>query len=153
MPPATLAASFWPIADANESKTSVGVLRETLYVRSFAPWQWFGGPDPLPGPIVNGVPIFCIVDCFNGNDRTFTTSTAPSVTSKITGIGALLTTLCAAYLGIVALGSAHLLEQYHDRNIRLMVFLTVLCPVLAGICDVALVIDAMKWKHSSSRQT
>ena len=48
---------------------------ETLYVRSFAPWDWFGAEPPI-----------CLYNCFRGNNRSFTTSRDKSVTSKVTGI-------------------------------------------------------------------
>ena len=48
---------------------------ETLYVRSFAPWDWFGAEPPI-----------CANNCFRGNNRSFTTSRDKSVTSKVTGI-------------------------------------------------------------------
>jgi hypothetical protein len=47
-------------------------------VRSFAPWELFGF-DPLRVPP-------CVADCFLGNNRSFSTSTDPVVTSKINGI-------------------------------------------------------------------
>jgi hypothetical protein len=75
--PVQVAASFWPVKGANVSANSAGGIIETLYVRSFAPWEWFG-PEVEPFP--------CAFDCFLGNDRSFTTSTDPSVTSKVTGI-------------------------------------------------------------------
>jgi hypothetical protein len=45
---------------------------ETLYVRSFAPWEWFGAEPPI-----------CFHDCFTGNYRTFTTVHDGSATSKV----------------------------------------------------------------------
>ena len=74
--PPVLAPSFWPYAGANPSENSVALLRETLYLRSFAPWPWFG-PDPIH---------FCISDCFKGDNRSFSTSTESSVTSRVNGI-------------------------------------------------------------------
>src|SRR5271166_3581791 len=49
--------------------------QETLYVRSFAPWDWFGSEPPI-----------CAYNCFRGNSRSFTTSRDKGVTSKVTGI-------------------------------------------------------------------
>ena len=49
--------------------------QETLYVRSFAPWDWFGAEPPI-----------CFYNCFRGNNRSFTTSRDKGVTSKATGI-------------------------------------------------------------------
>lgn len=51
---------------------------QNLYVRVFAPWYAFG-PDPLAEPLP------CPVDCFLGDNRTFTTSLGEGVTSRISG--------------------------------------------------------------------
>jgi len=48
---------------------------ETLFMRSFAPWDWFGAEPPI-----------CFSNCYKGNNRSFTTSRDPSVTSKVTGV-------------------------------------------------------------------
>jgi hypothetical protein len=71
-----LASSFWPIAGANASGNSVAALRETLYVRSFAPWPWFG-TDPFTFPP-------CATDCFRGDNRSFSTDT--TATARVTAI-------------------------------------------------------------------
>ena len=46
--------------------------QETLFMRSFAPWDWFGSEWPL-----------CFYNCYKGNNRSFSTSRDPSVTSKV----------------------------------------------------------------------
>jgi len=84
--PPDVATSFWPGGDANSppganasgTKTAYQSVKETLYVRSFAPFQWFG-PDPLHVPP-------CLLNCFMGDNRSFTTSLSPTVTSRITGV-------------------------------------------------------------------
>jgi hypothetical protein len=48
-PPVQPTGSFDPFIGANPSANNTAVIKETLYVRSFAPWQWFG-PDPLHVP-------------------------------------------------------------------------------------------------------
>jgi hypothetical protein len=59
------------------------VIPETLYVRSFAPWPFFGIEAPWQP---------CLSYCFQGDNRSFTTnrssttSPAPRTTSRITGI-------------------------------------------------------------------
>jgi hypothetical protein len=77
-PPVQPTGSFDPFIGNNPSANGTAVIKETLYVRSFAPWQWFG-PDPLHLPP-------CFVYCFKGDDRSFTTSVSPTVTSRINGI-------------------------------------------------------------------
>jgi hypothetical protein len=71
-PPIQPAGSFWPFVTANVSANSTAGLKETLYIRSFAPWLWFGIEPP---------PFLCSNNCFRGDDRSFTTSL--SVTSRI----------------------------------------------------------------------
>jgi hypothetical protein len=68
------AGSFWPFQSANVSANSTAGLKETLYVRSFAPWLWFG-IEPYPFP--------CAYNCFRGDNRSFTTSL--SATSRVIG--------------------------------------------------------------------
>jgi hypothetical protein len=75
-PVLNITPSFWPFIGANESGNRVALLRETLYLRSFAPWPLFG-PDPVH---------LCFTDCFKGDNRSFSTSTDSSVTSRINGI-------------------------------------------------------------------
>jgi hypothetical protein len=80
--PPDVATSFWPGgnaqsppgANASGTSTAYQSIVETLYVRSFAPWQWFGIEPP---------PYACADNCFHGDDRSFTTSL--SVTSRISG--------------------------------------------------------------------
>jgi len=83
MPP-DVAMSFWPGgnaqsppgANASGTPTAYQSVVETLYVRSFAPWMWFGiEPEPPP--------YLCAYDCFLGDNRSFTTSL--NVTSRISG--------------------------------------------------------------------
>jgi hypothetical protein len=83
-----VATTFWPVSGANSSgnNTASQSIVETLYVRSFAPWQWFG-IEPLPIP--------CSNNCFLGDDRSFTTSL--NVTSRITGIIKFLPPSMAVY--------------------------------------------------------
>ncbi|MGH9735315.1 MAG: hypothetical protein ACRD8A_12090 [Candidatus Acidiferrales bacterium] len=50
----------------------------------------------------------------------------------------------AAYLGVMALGATGLLKRYHDLNILLMFSLSALSLILAGACDVMLIVDAIK---------
>jgi uncharacterized protein YjdB len=69
-----IAESFWALSGANPSGTATATIQESMYVRSFAPWEWFG-VEPLPP---------CSNNCFLGDDRSFTTSL--TVTSRITGI-------------------------------------------------------------------
>ena len=58
---------------------------QNLYVRVFAPWPAFG-PDPFADipPFEPGL-VPCLVDCFRGDNRTFTTSIGEGVTSRING--------------------------------------------------------------------
>ena len=79
------AGSFWPSLGANVSANSTAVIEQTLYVRNFAPWSAFG-PDPYAFtdgfiPVTNP----CLIDCFVGDNRDFTTSTGEGVTSRING--------------------------------------------------------------------
>lgn len=78
--PTDNATSFWAQSGANPSVNSTASqnIVQNLYVRVFAPWYAFG-PDPL------AIPIPCPVDCFLGDNRTFTTSLGEGVTSRISG--------------------------------------------------------------------
>ncbi len=69
------AQTFWAQLHANASAGSTATIQETMYLRSFAPWQWFGA-EPYPIP--------CSNDCFRGDDRTFSTSL--TATARVTGI-------------------------------------------------------------------
>jgi len=74
--PLNTAASFWALSGANPSGSSTAAIQEeSIYVRSFAPWEFFGAEGLYP---------LCSNNCFLGDDRSFTTSSA--VTARITGI-------------------------------------------------------------------
>jgi hypothetical protein len=81
------AGSFSPFQGANASANSTAGILETLYVRIFAPWKTFG-PDPFAytngyAPVVNP----CILDCFLGDNRNFTTAVNKGVvTARINGV-------------------------------------------------------------------
>jgi len=75
-----LTESFWASKDANPSATLVAGIRELVYMRSFAPWPWFG-PEVVPDRR-----YLCSADCFAGDNRSFTTATYSGTTSRITGI-------------------------------------------------------------------
>jgi len=81
--PVNMALNFWPMDLANNSLNSTAFKStvETLYLRSFAPWQMFG-PEFSPKPFSTN--YICFADCFYGDNRSFSTSTDPSVTSRIT---------------------------------------------------------------------
>ena len=72
--PINPAGSFWPFQLANASANAAAGLVETVYVRSFAPWLWFG-PEPQ---------LLCAYNCFRGDNRSFSTSL--DVTSRISGV-------------------------------------------------------------------
>ena len=73
--PVEIAQSFWPLSAANPSRNSAARIQESMYIRSFAPWQWFGiEPYPIP----------CSNNCFLGDDRSF--STGVTATARVTGI-------------------------------------------------------------------
>jgi len=77
----TFAESVWWQAAVFGSRKAEPDPIETLYVRSFAPWQWFGPEiDPTQYPYI------CYQDCFAGDSRSFSTLTSPLVTSRITAI-------------------------------------------------------------------
>lgn len=109
-PSANVANTFWAFGDApaaqkqgkntgaNASGTSVATIQETLYMRSFAPWPAFG-PEAVPP---------CPADCFQGDNRSFTTSVDPSVTSRITSITYFVLP------GMVGLHSKVYSDQSHD---------------------------------------
>lgn len=70
-----VARSFWALSGANPSASATAAIQETMYLRSFAPWLWFGAEL---------FPIPCSNDCFKGDDRAFSTSL--TATARITGI-------------------------------------------------------------------
>jgi hypothetical protein len=72
----------WPAPEGKPSAAHSAQTEEVVYLRSFAPYQWFG-PELV-------VPWFCPYDCFRGDDRSFSTSTDKTVTSRVTGIVRLL---------------------------------------------------------------
>jgi len=82
-----IAGSFWPQLGANASGNFAAVIKQTLYVRIFAPWKTFG-PDPFA--YTNGyIPVVkpCVLDCFLGDNRSFTTTVNKDVvTSRINGV-------------------------------------------------------------------
>ena len=73
-PPAGV-VSPWSEPAGDPSLNGQSVIGETLWLRSFAPFEWFG-VEPAPP---------CADDCFRGDNRSFSTSTT-GVTSRITGI-------------------------------------------------------------------
>jgi len=86
--PTNNATSFWAQDGANPSVNSTASqnIVQNLYVRVFAPWYAFG-PDPFADALpygLNGLGA-CFIDCFLGDNRTFTTSLGEAVTSRISG--------------------------------------------------------------------
>jgi len=83
--PINMALDFWPMNLANNSLNSTAFKStvETLYLRSFAPWQLFG---PELDPVPFSLKYICIQNCFYGDNRSFSTSTDGSVTSRTTKI-------------------------------------------------------------------
>jgi hypothetical protein len=79
--------SPWTEPGGNPSANRQSALQETLYLRSFAPWPWFG-PEPAP-PVPAA--FQCFADCFKGDNRSFSTTPTqktdqnPSITSRING--------------------------------------------------------------------
>jgi len=73
--PISIAQSFSAVSGANPSGSSTAAVQESMYIRSFAPWQWFG---------VEPYPIPCSNNCFFGDDRSFSTSL--TATARVTGI-------------------------------------------------------------------
>ena len=113
-----VATSFWPGGDAQSSlpganasgtSTAYQSIEQTLYMRIFAPWYAFG-PDYLAN--INGfVPyvIPCLIDCFLGDNRTFTTTVDPHVvTARING------SIQLRFPGMVPVNSNHNTEVYSD---------------------------------------
>jgi hypothetical protein len=73
--PPNNAQTFWALSGANPSGSSTAAIQESMYVRSFVPWQWFGVELPW---------TTCSSNCFQGDNRSFTTSL--TATARITGI-------------------------------------------------------------------
>lgn len=83
-------ASPWADVEGSPASAHSQPPIATIYLRSFAPWEWFG-PEPLMVPQ-------CLNDCFRGDNRSFSTST--TVTSRVTGV-------VTVYLPLIAVTSKH----------------------------------------------